>query len=291
MDITDNYKSELGVKGQNGAFASQVFIDSPAYKAGMQAGDFIVELNGKTIKSQSELVREVGYLTAGKDAAFKVIRGGKTLTLNVKIEERGKDAGNDNAKLWPGFIASPLTDELRKELEIKSSFDPLTMLLSRGYFFSAAEEIVRLVRGENMYLCLLDLDGFKGINDTLGHQMGDKVIQTVGKVILRLFDLEKNGQCVSEWDLTRNIPIAGRLGGDEFIILLRMESPKQTENKMRELMNRLSEVKFDGLDGIRTSVGVTEITGDDRDLDAAYKRADDALYESKRAGKNQITIG
>ncbi|MBQ3670001.1 MAG: Do family serine endopeptidase [Treponema sp.] len=121
VDITDNYKSELGVKGQNGAFASQVFIDSPAYKAGMQAGDFIVELNGKEIKSQSELVREVGYLTAGKDAAFKVIRGGKTLTLNVKIEERGKDAGNDNAKLWPGFIASPLTDELRKELEIKDS--------------------------------------------------------------------------------------------------------------------------------------------------------------------------
>nr|MBP3283465.1 GGDEF domain-containing protein [Treponema sp.] len=91
--------------------------------------------------------------------------------------------------------------------------------------------------------------------------------------------------------MTRNIPIAGRLGGDEFIILLRMESPEQTENKMRELMDRLSEVKFDGLDGIRTSVGVTEITGDDRDLDAAYKRADDALYESKRAGKNQITIG
>lgn len=189
------------------------------------------------------------------------------------------------------FILFQKDEQTRKELEIKSSFDPLTMLLSRGYFFSAAEEIVRLVMGENMYLCLLDLDGFKGINDTLGHQMGDKVIQTVGKVILRLFDLEKNGQCVSEWDLTRNIPIAGRLGGDEFIILLRMESPEQTEKKMRELMDRLSEVKFDGLDGIRTSVGVTEITGDDRDLDAAYKRADDALYESKRAGKNQITIG
>ncbi len=117
-DITDNYKEALGIKGQNGAFASQVFLDSPAHLGGMQAGDFIIELNGRAVKGQNDLVREVGYLPAGETANFKVIRGGKTVSLSVKITERTKDAGNDNAKLWPGFIASPLTDEVRKELKI-----------------------------------------------------------------------------------------------------------------------------------------------------------------------------
>ncbi len=120
LNITDEYKTELGVKNVNGAFASQVFIDSPAYKAGLQAGDFIVSVNGKAVKNQSELVREVGYLPAGKNAEFVVMRDGKQLSLNVKIEEREKNSGNDNSKLWPGFIASPLTEKIREELKIES---------------------------------------------------------------------------------------------------------------------------------------------------------------------------
>jgi len=121
VDVTDDYKEELGVKGKKGAFASQVFIDSPAAKGGMQAGDFIIALNGKELKSQSELIREVGYLPADKNAEFVVIRNGQKITLNVKIEERTEKVSNDNAKLWPGFIASPLTDKLKEKLEIKDS--------------------------------------------------------------------------------------------------------------------------------------------------------------------------
>jgi len=120
-EVTDKYKESLDVKGKNGAFASQIFMNSPAFKGGLQAGDFIIELNGKKIKNQDVLVREVGSLPAGETAIFKVIRGGKELTLNVKIEERAKDAGNDNSKLWPGFIASPLSDDLKKELKIEDS--------------------------------------------------------------------------------------------------------------------------------------------------------------------------
>ena len=86
--------------------------------------------------------------------------------------------------------------------------------------------------------------------------------------------------------------LAGRLGGDEFIILMRgANSMKESEGKMRNLMESLSEVKFDGIDGIRTSVGITEIKEGESDLDTAYKRADEALYESKRGGKNKISIG
>lgn len=119
VDVNDEFKKELDVKGKNGAFASQVFIDSPALKGGMQAGDFIIELNGKKIKNQNELVREVGSLPANKDAQFKVIRNGKTLDLTVRIEERTEKVSTDNSKLWPGFIVAPLTEQVRKNLELE----------------------------------------------------------------------------------------------------------------------------------------------------------------------------
>ncbi len=121
VEVNDNYKSELGVKGQKGAFVSQLFLDSPAAKGGIQAGDFIIALNGKDINSQSELMREVGYLPVDKDAVFTVLRDGKKINVTVKIEERTDKVTNDNTKLWPGFIVSPLTDDLKKTLDISDS--------------------------------------------------------------------------------------------------------------------------------------------------------------------------
>jgi Do/DeqQ family serine protease len=118
VDVTDEYKDALNVKNMTGAFASQVFLNSPAFKGGMQAGDYIIELNGDAVKSMNELVREVGYLPANKDATFKVIRGGKQVSLTIRIEERSKDIAADNSKLWPGFIATPLTDDVRKEIKL-----------------------------------------------------------------------------------------------------------------------------------------------------------------------------
>ena len=122
LEVTDEYKKELGVGSQSGAFAAEVFKDSPAYKAGIKPGDYIVELNGKTVKNVNQLVRDVGYLEAGSTAKFKILRGGsKTLELTVKIEARAKDVDSQNSKLWPGFIATPLTDEVREQLKIENN--------------------------------------------------------------------------------------------------------------------------------------------------------------------------
>ncbi len=122
LEVNDDYKAELGVGQQSGAFAAEIFKDSPAYKAGIKPGDYIVELNGKTVKSVNQLVRDVGYLEAGTTAKFKVLRGGtKTLELTVKIEARAKDVDSQNNKLWPGFIAAPLTDDARKQLKIDNT--------------------------------------------------------------------------------------------------------------------------------------------------------------------------
>ena len=119
LEISDEFKDSLKVTGSTGAFAGQVFIGSPAQKGGMQPGDYIIGLNGHDVKSVDQLVREVGNLRAGTTAEFSVIRGGKKLELSVKIEERKQEISSDDSKLWPGFIAAPLTDKVREELGLK----------------------------------------------------------------------------------------------------------------------------------------------------------------------------
>lgn len=119
LDVTNDFKKELGVENIEGAFAAQVFTGSPAYKCGIKPGDYIIELNGKAVKSVNQLVRDVGNLQAGTTARFVVIRDGmKQPAINVKIEERTDEVVNANNKLWPGFIAMPLTDDAKKQLEI-----------------------------------------------------------------------------------------------------------------------------------------------------------------------------
>ena len=119
VDVSKEYKEDLGVADIDGAFAAEVFTNSPAFKAGIKPGDYIIELNGKKVKSTNQLVRDVGTLEAGSTATFIVLRGGiRQAPIQVKIEERAKDADIQNSRMWPGFVASLLTDEVREQLKI-----------------------------------------------------------------------------------------------------------------------------------------------------------------------------
>lgn len=192
------------------------------------------------------------------------------------------------------FILYQRDLQIQRELEIKSSFDSLTALLNRGRFFSVAEEILRYraKSGEYVALCLLDLDGFKQINDRLGHQMGDKVIQMTGQILAEVVDetgVFRTERRTSEWDFSKKISICGRLGGDEFIVLLRgKNSREEVVSLLEKLLGALNAVRLEGFSGIQSSIGFTEILAGELDIDGAYSRADAALYESKREGKNQI---
>ncbi len=118
VEITDDYKKELGVEGTKGAFVAMIYLDAPSAKGGMQAGDYITSLNGKEVKTVDQLVRDVGDLRAGDEAVFTVVRGKKETTLKVKIEKRDSSLVSNSSKLWPGFIASPVTDDVRKQLKL-----------------------------------------------------------------------------------------------------------------------------------------------------------------------------
>lgn len=116
--VGKDFQQELGVGNMTGAFVANIYLDSPAAKGGLQAGDFIIDLNGKKVKDVDQLVRDVGDLTVGEKAAFTVIRGGKQQIVTATIESREDSVVSDNSKYWPGFTVQPLTDDLRTSLEL-----------------------------------------------------------------------------------------------------------------------------------------------------------------------------
>lgn len=157
---------------------------------------------------------------------------------------------------------------------------------------SMAGEVLRGYDGEYIVVCLMDLDGFKQINDKLGHQMGDKAIQIAGDTITKTLGIDFSEKwSFPERALKERLSFAGRLGGDEFIVLLRGKSgTEELNDQLSKLLATLNSVEFGELHGIHASIGVTEITDNDRDIDKAYHRADKALYQSKGSGKNRITF-
>lgn len=128
VEITDLYKDALGVKNKKGAFVSMIYLDSPAAKGGMQAGDYVLSLNGKEVKSVDQLVRDVGDIRAGEEARFVVVRGSKEVNLTVKIEKRDNSVLTNSSKLWPGFVASPITDDIRTSLKLDKSISGVVVI-------------------------------------------------------------------------------------------------------------------------------------------------------------------
>lgn len=188
------------------------------------------------------------------------------------------------------FVTLQKNIQIQRELEIQSSFDALTSLLNRGRFFSLAGNILNKPHNEYMAICLLDLDEFKQINDKLGHQMGDKAIQIAGQTIIDTLEIDMSKKwAFQDKVMTEEICFPGRLGGDEFIVFVRHKKNREEVTEvLQKMLQALNSVEVGELHGIHASFGVTEITPEDNDIDVAYKRADEALYESKRAGKNQI---
>lgn len=166
----------------------------------------------------------------------------------------------------------------RQEIEYMARHDQLTGLLNRRSFEECLnEETNRVERYENpLSLIMLDLDHFKEINDTYGHSVGDKILETFGELLR------------SE---SRNTDSVGRIGGEEFAILLpetpieeAIESAKRIRQKLENLDFSAGNESFK----VTCSIGVTEWNPDDTSSDDMLKRADEALYRAKNQGRNQV---
>ncbi|MCA3188439.1 MULTISPECIES: EAL domain-containing protein [unclassified Cupriavidus] len=159
------------------------------------------------------------------------------------------------------------------EMWTLASLDPLTGLLSRsGFFDRASKRFANGVSGRHCLL-LLDLDGFKLINDAFGHKAGDGVLREVAR---RLEAVASHGMLV------------GRMGGDEFMLLY---DPFEHDECPATLAARLIEAVRQPLDGYEYSavgISVGICLGPDISLDDMLLFADAALYAAKRAGRNSV---
>jgi S1-C subfamily serine protease len=114
---------QLKLADTKGAFVYHVFKGSPADKAGILPGDFITVLDGQKIPSSNDLVQKIADLVVGHKAAFSLYRQGKEMQTAVTITARDtqQTISEQSKNLWPGFTVIPVTDVIRRELELSSS--------------------------------------------------------------------------------------------------------------------------------------------------------------------------
>jgi diguanylate cyclase (GGDEF)-like protein len=164
----------------------------------------------------------------------------------------------------------------RQDLHVMATTDTLSGLMNRRAFdeFLSRELTCRERASEPMALLLIDLDHFKTVNDDFGHQMGDEVIRRVSQLL-----------CVN----TREMDAVARYGGEEFAMVLKGMQLHQAES----LAERL-RIQIEAMPGLAESLNVTVSIGiamksADDNVASILKRSDEALYLSKRAGRNRVS--
>jgi diguanylate cyclase (GGDEF)-like protein len=169
-------------------------------------------------------------------------------------------------------------ESLQGELVRSAQYDSLTGLYNRGTFLAEFErEVSRSARGGPAFsLAIFDLDQFKQINDRYGHPVGDSVLKAFADALRASI---------------RKHDVVGRYGGEEFALLM-PQTGKETAVRVAERVRRELEARGVSVDGKRIEVtvsgGIASYGVDGQDWDALLTAADDALYESKNAGRNRI---
>jgi diguanylate cyclase (GGDEF)-like protein len=231
------------------------------------------------------MVRPLRLLTGG---AARVSAG--DLDVDVSVRTRTEigyltEVFNDMvAKLRQGrqelATANEALREKNKQLEEFSITDSLTGLYNRSHLMETlAGEVARSRRHYRPFtLLIMDIDHFKSYNDTYGHLAGDEVLRRTGLLLK---------------ESIRNCDYAARYGGEEFIVILPETGPEDGVETAERIRNQIAEKEM-GSDGtplkVTVSVGVASFPKDGDDPHSLMKRADVALYEAKRRGRNRVVL-
>jgi len=169
------------------------------------------------------------------------------------------------------------------EVEEEAALDPLTRVANRRGFQRALARMLNQARAQKvpLSLAMIDIDNFKPINDTHGHPIGDRVLL-----------------CTAQW-LTKGLrqtDFVARYGGEEFVVLLGAATAAQVEDRLRDVVAGIAKSSYEyELLGKKERVsftiscGLTDLQEGDTE-ETLIQRADEALYEAKRKGKNRVVV-
>lgn len=247
--------------------------------------------------SRSRLVSSSTKILFADEAVFEMVgRDAYPLKVGRPYRTQFQMVKADGAKIWVDISGAAISYDknlslwllndiskqkaLEDELKHKVNHDFLTGLNSRDWFMSQAlTELNRATRSNSpLSLLMLDIDFFKKVNDTYGHQVGDIVLKSVANIAKSTL---------------RDFDICGRLGGEEFAVLL----PEANQDQAREVAERLRlaiantqiALPTGGLPiSITISIGVSSVMSKHDNIDVLISKADKALYEAKNTGRNRV---
>jgi diguanylate cyclase (GGDEF)-like protein len=172
------------------------------------------------------------------------------------------------------------SEQRTRDLQTLAAVDPLTGLYNRRQFESLAR--AELGRSQRyMRPCsflMIDIDHFKQVNDTFGHEMGDWVLKTVATILATA---------------RREADVVARFGGEEFVIMLPETTPEaaaMVAERIRSMVAANSMAIEDATLNVTISAGVGEVTASSASIEAVLRDADRALYEAKQTGRNRVCV-
>ncbi len=238
-------------------------------------GDFDLRM-GHRKDDYSQRPNEVGVLTRSLSEMAETIHTNDE-RLEREVEQRTQALNETNqALLGEIAVRRQLEEKLREQINI----DSLTGVYGRSYFLQLGNlEFKRSQReGNSLFAVMIDIDLFKNINDTYGHSAGDAVLKRFALVCQ---------ECL------REIDIFGRLGGEEFaLVVAGVDEPEAYEicDRIRASLEKTEVVTEEGVIKLTASFGCAALEEGDEGLDAILSRADKALYEAKEKGRNQVVM-
>ena len=166
-------------------------------------------------------------------------------------------------------------------LEFLAFHDTLTRLYNRRYLLQQLQETIALSHRyhQSFSLIMLDLDYFKKVNDRFGHAVGDQTLRAVSQVIRQM---------------CRNTDIPARYGGEEFLIVCPNTANKESHHLAERIRQKVAELSISelGFPGPQTiSLGVLSSSEQKIPLDTLLQKVDEAMYQAKHQGRNQVVIG
>ena len=201
----------------------------------------------------------------------------------------------DGTLYWANVLIAPVSNEqdagsfvvvmediterkyMQERLHTLATTDALTGIPNRRWFVEISQSAFqRTARyGNDLSILMIDIDNFKQVNDGFGHAVGDAVLQ---QFAARCRLLIREADCI------------GRLGGEEFAILLPETNLEQARTMAERIRQSIEQTAIEASPGLKItcSIGVAQKTADDYTFDALLVRADSALYEAKRAGRNRV---